>query len=103
MTTLTFRIPTTDLCADLRVQPDPELDDTGNVCVAQNRHLRLYVAAWMLSKPDLSDYAESLERALALYEGSGTLLLEAPGRLTTASIAAEVMRLIPPDPEEDGR
>jgi len=63
-----------------------------------NRHMRLYVAGWMLGGDE-----GSVRRALELYEGCGRALLDRPGRLSTAMIAAEVMRLLPPDPEGDGR
>lgn len=81
-----LQTPTRDLCADLRNGPDPELGDAENVCSATNRHLRLYVAGWMLGG--------DVRAALELYETSGRHdLLDAPGRLTTAGIASEVLRL----------
>lgn len=96
-----MRMPTHDLCADLRVVPS-ELGDSENVCTASNRQLRLYVAAWMLS----DQYPEpraAVDAALELYEGCGRALLDRPGRLTTANIAAEVARMVPVDPDLDGR
>ncbi len=90
----TCRIPTTDLCAELRNDTDPEFGDY-EVCTASNRHLRLYVAGWMLSDgTDAGDLA-GLIAARSLYEGSGTGLLERPGRLTTADIVSEVLSLLP--------
>lgn len=87
MTTTTgYRMPERDLCADLAVDTDPELGDSVNVCRASNRHMRLYVAAWMLF--------DDVHAAHALYTCSGDPgLLDKPGRLTTSAIAAEVARL----------
>lgn len=83
---MAFRMPTTDMVADLQVTPDRDLDDAENVCRASNRHLRLYVAAWMLF--------DDVHAAHALYTCSGDPgLLDKPGRLTTSAIAAEVARL----------
>lgn len=90
-TTTNVRIPTSDLCADLR--NDPEDDEYG--CTASNRHLRMYVAGWMLSDGTAEGDLMGLRAARELYEGSGTGLLERPGRLTTEAIVAEVIGLLP--------
>jgi len=85
-----MRMPNRDLCADLRVEPD----DLGSqdLCTATNRHLRLYVAAWMLRDECGTDRA-AVDAALHLYEGCGQDLLPRLGKLTTAGIAAEVVMM----------
>lgn len=89
-----MRIPTRDLCADLRNGRDEALGDTENVCTATNRQLRLYVCAWMLTERDSPiGFAHGIQRALTLYEGCGKALLEAPGPITTSSIVTEVLRM----------
>lgn len=80
-----YRVPTRDLCAELRNARDNDLGDTESVCTASNRHLRLYVAGWMLDDDPMA--------ALALYEGCGRELLDRPGHLTTAMIASEVIHM----------
>lgn len=90
-----IRMPDRDLCADLRNDADAYLHDTENVCSASNRQLRIYVAGAMLG--------HDARAAYELYDGGGSALLDAPGRLTTAVIAAEVLRLMPANPEDDGR
>lgn len=87
-----YRMPDRDLCADLRIAPDPDLGDADNVCSASNRQLRLYVVGWMLN--------DDVSAAHQLYITCGNpSLLDAPGRLTTESIAAEALRLLA-DPAE---
>lgn len=88
--------PDHDLVADLVNLPDPSLGDAENVCCAEPRHLRLYVAAWMLW--DGVNAAEhrlkALREAESLYERSGRGLICQPRRLTTAAIVAEVLQLL---------
>lgn len=85
-------MPDRDLCADLRQCRDDELLDSENVCSASNRQLRLYVVGWMLH--------DDVSAAHQLYITCGNpRLLDAPGRLTTQSIAAEAIRLLA-DPAE---
>jgi hypothetical protein len=93
-TTKQIRLPEWDICADLRNAADAELGDAENVCSVSNRQLRLYVGGFMLGNP---------RAALELYEGCGRPLLERPGRLTTAGIASEVLGLLRPSAEDDGR
>lgn len=99
-----MRMPTRDLCADLRVDPSEAVEFGGAVpvCSATNRQLRLYVAAWMLSD-EYDTPRAALNAARQMYEGCGRALLDRPGRLTTAAIAAEVVRIAPVNPELDGR
>lgn len=82
---ISLRKPTRDLCADLRNDVDIKLRDTENVCSATNMQLRLYVAGWMLG--------DNVRAAYAFYRDSG--LLDAPVFLTTDSIVAEVLGLVP--------
>jgi hypothetical protein len=82
-----YLIPKEDLCAHLRNDPDPELDDAGNVCSASNYHLRVYHAMFMLDC--------GLQDAIDLYEYSGQPdLLNRPGRLETPMIVQEVLQLL---------
>jgi hypothetical protein len=92
---MSFRKPDRDLCADLRNDVDVKLGEYDGdksfygeapvVCSATNAQLRLYVAGWMLG--------DDARAAYALYRDSG--LLDAPGLLTTDSIVAEVLGMIP--------
>lgn len=89
---MTTHEPPSDLLDDLRNDIDPELGDSGNVFCAPNRFLRLMVADWVLNGPEPP---LDMRSALELYEGSGRAsLLDAPGRLTVASIYAEVLSLL---------
>lgn len=89
------RIPESDLVAELRNLPDPSLGDRENVCCALPRHLRLFVAGFMLATGDSSaECREGMRRARDLYEWSGRDLLNDKRRLTTASIVAEVLQLV---------
>lgn len=84
--------PPADLLTYLRNDPDPELEDHENVGSPSNRHLRLFVAAWVL--PRTPEDGFDIRAALALYDGCGRDLLDAPGRLTVAGIYAEVLTLL---------
>jgi len=86
--------PDLDLVADLVNLPDPSLGDRENVCRAQPRHLRLYVAGWMLSDGTSAGDKRALREAQQLYEFSGRGLLDQLRMLTTADIVAEVLQLI---------
>lgn len=87
--------PDLDLVADLIIEPDPYLGDPYKLAGrAMPRHLRLYVAAWMLSDGTDADYGRALWEAYALYDGSGTGLLDQPRLLKTADIVAEVLQLV---------
>lgn len=94
MASTTCRAPERDLCADLRNARDPDLGDDTNVCTASNRQLRLYVAGWMLSNGTKEGDEHGLRKAVELYQGCGRDLLDKPGHLTTATIAAELMALV---------
>jgi hypothetical protein len=84
--------PPSDLLDDLRNDPDPELGDPENVGGAPNRFQRLLVADWVLNGPSSK---LDLRSVLDLYEGCGRpYLLDEPGRLTVASIYAEVLSLL---------
>lgn len=88
--------PDLDLVAELVVVPDPCLGDPERLaCRALPRHLRLFVAAWMLWSGEDSREARlaALREAYELYDGSGTGLLDQPRKLTTSDIVAEVMQL----------
>lgn len=86
--------PGLDLVADLIVVPDPCLGDPERLaCRAMPRHLRLYVAGWMLSDGSDAGDKRGLREAYALYDGSGTGLLDQQRKLTTSDIVAEVLRL----------
>ncbi len=89
-----MRQPDRDLCADLRNHRDEELGDDENVCSASNRHLRLYVAGYMLSDGTSDGDARGLREALQLYTSIRPTLLDRLGRLTTQEIAAEVTQLV---------
>lgn len=90
-----LRIPDRDLVADLIVEPDPYLGDPeGLACRALPRHLRIYVAGWMLSDGSKEGDDRCMREAYDLYEQSGTGLLDRPRRLTTADIVAEVLQLV---------
>lgn len=78
---MVLRMPEWDLVNDLRNLRD-DADATSLECSAINRHLRWYVAVWML---------DSAAAAAELYRDSP--LLDAPGFLTTASVTAEVVKL----------
>lgn len=91
-----LRIPPPDLVSHLIVVPDPCLGDPERLaCRAMPRHLRLFVTAWMLWSGEDSRDARlaALRQAYALYDGSGTGLLDQPRKLTTADIVAEVLQL----------
>jgi hypothetical protein len=89
-----LRIPTRDLVADLVNDLDPFLGDRENVVRADPRHLRLYVAGYMLATGETpAGYADGLRRALELYQGCGRNLLDQKRKLTTADIVAEVLQL----------
>lgn len=83
-----------DLVSHLVFVPDPSIGDPEGrgISRADPRHLRLYVAAWMLAGPH-GDFDAALIEAFALYDGSGTGLLDQPRMLTTADIVAEVLQL----------
>jgi hypothetical protein len=87
--------PDVDLVGDLVYVPDPSLGDPygDGMRRAGPMHLRLYVAAWMLSNGNRGDFMAALREAYALYDGSGTGLLDQPRVLTTADIVAEVIQL----------
>jgi hypothetical protein len=85
--------PDLDLVADLVNEADPFLGDRENLCRALPRHLRLYVAAWMLSDGTPAGDEHGLRCALELYEGCGRWLLDQCRLLTTADIVAEVLQL----------
>jgi hypothetical protein len=87
------RIPTRDLVADLVNPSDAFLDDAANVCRALPRHLRLYVASWMLSDGTAAGDKRGLHEALRLYDGCGRALLDQKRKLTTAEVVAEVLQL----------
>lgn len=89
-----MREPERDLCADLRNSYDHELGDTENVGEADNRHLRLYVAGWMLSDGTSEGDRLGLREAHRLYLAYREGLLDQPGRLTTQGIAVEVAQLV---------
>lgn len=85
--------PPADLLEFLRNEPDTELGDHENVGSPSNRHLRLFVAAWVL--PRTSEGFFDIRAAMDLYQGSGNpALLDAPGRLEVSSIYAEVLSLL---------
>lgn len=93
-----LRIPTRDLVADLIYIPDPSLGDEygQGITRCMPRHLRLYVAAHMLSDGTFTDGGLDVRwfrEAYALYDMSGTWLLDQPRLLTTADIVAEVIQL----------
>jgi hypothetical protein len=86
--------PGLDLVAELIVEADPCLGDPENLaCRALPRHLRLFCAAWMLSDGTWEGDGRALREAYALYDGSGTGLLDQQRKLTTSDIVAEVLRL----------
>jgi hypothetical protein len=87
--------PPADLLTHLRNDPDTDLADTENVGSPSNRHLRLFVAAWVLPRLDGDQF--DIRGALRLYDGSGNPgLLDSPGRLEVAGIYAEVLSLLEP-------
>ncbi len=89
-----FRVPPADLVEDLIVRPEPCLGDPeGLACRAMPRHLRLYVAGWMLSDGTAEGDKRALREAYQLYELSGRGLLDQARILTTADIVAEVLQL----------
>lgn len=63
-------------------------DENGPELRPENRSLRLFVAGYMLGGD-----RDALERARDLYEQRRPGLLGKPGRLTLASITAEVLQL----------
>lgn len=84
--------PPHHLLDDMRQDPDPEFGSAAPVFSCPNRHMRILVADWVLNGPGPE---LDMRSALDLYEGSGRAsLLDAPGRLTVASIYAEVLSLI---------
>jgi hypothetical protein len=84
--------PPSHLLDDMRNDPDPSLGDSQNVFSCSNRHMRILVADWVLNGPGPE---LDMRGALELYEGSGRgSLLDSPGRLTVASIYAEVLSLL---------
>jgi hypothetical protein len=92
-------MPPADLVEDLIVRPDACFGDPERlVCRAMPRHLRLYVAGWMLWSGDDSRDARvsALREAHRLYAMSGRGLLDQPRLLTTADIVAEVLQLTEP-------
>ena len=94
-----LRIPKRELVDDLIVVPDPCLGDPEKLaCRALPRHLRLYVAAHMLSDGTDAGDKRALREAYALYDGSGTGLLDQPRKLTTRDIVAEVLQLTGEEP-----
>jgi hypothetical protein len=87
--------PDLDLVGNLVLVPDPSLGDPENLaCRAMPRHLRLYVAGWMLSDGTAAGDKRALREAYQLYELSGRNLLDQPRMLTTADIVAEVLQLL---------
>lgn len=89
-----LRSPTSDLLDDMRVRPDPEIDISEYVCEAMNRHKRLWVASYMLSDGSDEGDRRGLREAYELYDNCGQPLLDRPGPLTVAQIAAEVYQLV---------
>ena len=87
------RIPTRDLVADLVNPPDACLGDAASMGRALPRHLRLYVAGWMLSDGTTEGDKRGIREALKLYEGCGRALIDQKRRLSTAEIVAEVIQL----------
>jgi len=89
-----LRMPPADLVENLIVRPDACLGDPQRLaCRALPRHLRLYVAGWMLSDGTLEGDKRALREAYQLYELSGRSLLDQQRTLTTADIVAEVLQL----------
>jgi hypothetical protein len=86
-------MPDRDLVADLIYIPDPSLGDPygQGITRCMPRHMRLYVAGHMLS--DGNPTKEDFRAAYAIYDGSGTGLLDSPRILTTADVVAEVLQL----------
>ncbi len=94
MSKLRIPPPDLDLVADLVNDLDPSLGDGDNLsCRAMPRHLRLYVAGWMLSDDTAAGDKAALRKAFWLYSGCGQQLLDQPRLLTTADIVAEVLQL----------
>jgi hypothetical protein len=90
-----LRIPTRDLIADLIVEPDACLGDPeGLACRAMPRHMRLYVAGFMLSDGTPEGDARCMREAYDLYDRCGSGLLDQQRKLTTADVVAEVLQLV---------
>lgn len=81
--------PTLLVDSGLVVPNDYELQEPG--CRASNKHLRVFVAAWMLGEGRSEN--EAIQAARALYSDLGRDI-EAPGRLSQRDIEAEVFELV---------
>jgi hypothetical protein len=86
-------MPPGDLCDELRVSRREAAESGVKPCTASNEHLRMLVGGWMLG-----DGKEGMLKARALYERHG--MLDAPGVLSDAIIAREVMMLLDRESEE---
>jgi hypothetical protein len=90
-----LRIPPPDWAEELIVRPDAYLGDPyGLACRALPRHLRLFVAGYMLSDGTPDGDRRCMREAYDLYDQSGTGLLDQQRLLTTADIVAEVLQLV---------
>lgn len=90
MNTENIIIPRHDLCADLRVDPEPDLEglDAEFVGSASNRHIRIYHAMFMLD-------TDSMQEAIDLYEHTGHgALVDREGRLETPELVTEILQLV---------
>lgn len=90
-----LRMPPPDWIDELIVRPDPYLGDPERLaCRALPRHLRLWVAGYMLSDGTKEGDARCHRDAYELYDRSGSGLLDQQRLLTQADIVAEVLQLV---------
>lgn len=81
---MSLTMPPPRLAEELYDARDAELGDIRDPVQPLPRHVRLFVAGWMLG---------SVRAAYDLYQAAGNGLLDAPRRLTTADVVAEVLGL----------